>query len=302
MVRLAIFLLGAHSPTLALQLPWFVKTEVFRPSFSFSEIRPHLEAHKVWVDSLRAEGTSITSGYRVDADGRPGGGGLMIFAAADYATAERLVMCDPLVANGCVDWQLDGWIADVGDVALVDGGAWYAKRAVAARAPPPTLCVASAPPPCKPRVTLDPDYRLATGIASGAGLLSLTGPFGTGIIAALPIGALAALIAARTAAVRLVFDPEALEVMTVDTDGGVLESGRENFAVGGRNRWAYDTITEWALYPTPETAVLVYFREGQSRPEGVGHLFPVLFSPEKLRQELEQRVGCDRQIMGPPSL
>ena len=39
----------------------------------------------------------------------------MLFAAADRAAAEALVREDPLVAEGCVDWQVNGWIADVGD-------------------------------------------------------------------------------------------------------------------------------------------------------------------------------------------
>ena len=108
--------------------PWFVKTETFKKTLSFPQIRPHLEAHKVWVAELRAGGMSITSGYRVDADGRPGGGGLMLFAAADYSAAEQLVLDDPLIANDCVDWQLNQWVADVGDISLVDGGAWYAKQ------------------------------------------------------------------------------------------------------------------------------------------------------------------------------
>ena len=107
--------------------PWYVKTETFKPSLSFPEIKPHLAAHKRWVASLRDEGVAITSGYRVDANGRPGGGGLMLFAAEDYAAAERLVLSDPIVANECVDWALNRWIADVGDIALIDGGAWYQK-------------------------------------------------------------------------------------------------------------------------------------------------------------------------------
>ena len=109
------------------QQKWFVKTETFKSSLSFPQIKPHLEGHKEWVAGMRSDGASITSGYRVDADGRPGGGGLMLFAAANYEAAEKLVLCDPLIANGCVDWQLNQWIADVGDIALVDGGAWYAK-------------------------------------------------------------------------------------------------------------------------------------------------------------------------------
>ena len=119
-----VHLLPLLSCAAALQAPWFVKTETFKQSLSFPQIRPHLEAHKAWVAGLRADGHSITSGYRVDAEGAPGGGGLMLFPAEDYAAAEQLVLCDPLVANGCVDWQLNQWVADVGDIALVDGGAW----------------------------------------------------------------------------------------------------------------------------------------------------------------------------------
>ena len=32
-------------------------------------------------------------------------------------TAEALVRQDPMVASGCVDWQLQGWIPSVGDLA-----------------------------------------------------------------------------------------------------------------------------------------------------------------------------------------
>jgi uncharacterized protein YciI len=109
-------------------LKWFVKTETFVTTKSFPEIKPHLAAHKDWVASLRADGaTRITSGYRVDENDKPGGGGLLLFAAPDYAAALALVEQDPLVANACVDWQLNRWIAEVGNIALVDGGTWYGK-------------------------------------------------------------------------------------------------------------------------------------------------------------------------------
>jgi len=95
---------------------WFVKTETFCQPFSV--VKPHLEAHREWVAEMRAAGTVITSGYRVDNEGRPGGGGLMFFQAADYAEAELLVRRDPLVVNGCVDWTLNEWIAEVGGLEL----------------------------------------------------------------------------------------------------------------------------------------------------------------------------------------
>jgi uncharacterized protein YciI/GNAT superfamily N-acetyltransferase len=98
------------------QESWFCKTETFqRP---FPEVKPHLEAHKQWVMDLRRQGYCITSGYRVDSEGKPGGGGLLFVAAKNYEDAHQLVLQDPLVANGCVDWQLNGWIGQVGDIQM----------------------------------------------------------------------------------------------------------------------------------------------------------------------------------------
>ena len=98
-------------------LHWFVKTEQF--SKPFPEVKPHLEAHREWVRKLRESNPQmIVSGYRVDENDRPGGGGLMIFAAKDYESAEKLVRNDPLVANECVDWQLNKWIAETGDISI----------------------------------------------------------------------------------------------------------------------------------------------------------------------------------------
>ena len=104
-------------------LCWFVKTEQFcKP---FPEVKPHLEAHREWVRSIREQEDnnqqqqhSIVSGYRVDEFDRPGGGGLMIFAAKDYEAAEKFVMNDPLVANECVEWKLNKWIAETGDISI----------------------------------------------------------------------------------------------------------------------------------------------------------------------------------------
>ena len=99
------------------QQSWFCKTEQF--SKPFPVVKPHLEAHKKWVEELRRQGYSITSGYRVDSEGKPGGGGLMFLAAANYEEALSIVQQDPLIVNDCVDWQLNGWIGQVGDVALL---------------------------------------------------------------------------------------------------------------------------------------------------------------------------------------
>lgn len=93
-----------------------MKTETFCKPFPV--VKPHLEAHRAWVAELRAAGTVVTSGYRVDSEGKPGGGGLMLFQATDYKEAEEIVRRDPLIANECVDWQLNQWIAEVGGLSL----------------------------------------------------------------------------------------------------------------------------------------------------------------------------------------
>merc|ERR1719291_993325 len=112
------------SPTLILAAPdgfeWFVKTETFAKPYP--EVKPHLEEHRMWVRSLRAQTIgekNIVSGYRVDALDRPGGGGLMIFAAKDFAAADQFIRNnDPLILNDCVDWELHKWIPETGDISL----------------------------------------------------------------------------------------------------------------------------------------------------------------------------------------
>jgi uncharacterized protein YciI len=99
-------------------MAWFIKTETFR--LPRPQLLAHLQAHHAWVAELRQQGVVMSSGYLVDQAGRPGGGGLLLLAAEDYAAAEALVRQDPLIANGCVDWQLQGWIPAVGDLAVRD--------------------------------------------------------------------------------------------------------------------------------------------------------------------------------------
>jgi len=111
-------------------MAWFIKTETFR--LQRPQLLAHLQAHHAWVAELRQQGVVISSGYLVDQAGRPGGGGLLLLAAEDYAAAEALVRQDPLIANGCVDWQLQGWIPAVGDLAVGDRPASPASAALVA--------------------------------------------------------------------------------------------------------------------------------------------------------------------------
>jgi uncharacterized protein YciI len=111
-------------------MAWFIKTETFR--LPRPQLLAHLQAHHAWVAELRQQGVVISSGYLVDQAGRPGGGGLLLLAAEDYAAAEALVRQDPLIASGCVDWQLQGWIPAVGDLAVGDLPANLASAALVA--------------------------------------------------------------------------------------------------------------------------------------------------------------------------
>lgn len=57
-------------------MKWFVKTETF--SKPYPEVKQYLEEHRRWVRLLREEGNvKIASGYRVDENDKPGGGGLV---------------------------------------------------------------------------------------------------------------------------------------------------------------------------------------------------------------------------------
>jgi len=97
-------------------MAWFIKTETFR--LPYDQVIPHLQEHRRWVDGLRREGRRISSGYLVDGHGQPGGGGLLVFEALDHEAARSLVLQDPMIRSGSVDWTLQGWVPAVGDLAV----------------------------------------------------------------------------------------------------------------------------------------------------------------------------------------
>ena len=97
-------------------MAWFIKTETFR--VPHAEVRPHLEAHCAWVAQQRARGVRLSSGYLVDGEGRPGGGGLLVLEAADYGAAEALIRQDPMLLGDCVEWRLHQWLGAVGDLEV----------------------------------------------------------------------------------------------------------------------------------------------------------------------------------------
>jgi uncharacterized protein YciI len=61
-------------------------------------------AHIAYVRALRAGGRRAESGYWAER-----GGGMMIFEADSLEEARDIVENDPLVLDGCVEYQLHEW-------------------------------------------------------------------------------------------------------------------------------------------------------------------------------------------------
>ena len=99
-------------------MAWFVKTETFTvaaAALPVEQRRLILEAHRRWVLQEAALGRRVRSGYLVDGDRLPGGGGLLIFEATSYPEALAWVENDPMIRAGLVDWQVQEWIPVSGD-------------------------------------------------------------------------------------------------------------------------------------------------------------------------------------------
>ena len=84
-------------------MPWFVKIErgvVDKPEFD-----RHVPAHLAYVRELVDKGHQAKTGYWQNA-----AGGMLLFEAASWKEAQEIVDRDPLVANGCVEYDLHQWI------------------------------------------------------------------------------------------------------------------------------------------------------------------------------------------------
>ena len=100
-------------------MPWFVKTERFTTqtlSLLPAQRQAYLAAHRSWVKGLISSGIKVSSGYLVDAEQRPGGGGLFVLKADSFEAARRLVEQDPMIVEGLVDWNLQEWIPVCGEL------------------------------------------------------------------------------------------------------------------------------------------------------------------------------------------
>ena len=117
-------------------------------------------------------------------------------------------------------------------------------------------------------VTLKPDVRLPLlVVAFGLALLPLPlSPWPTLVVALFGL-----FLLIQSASLRLEFKEDALIVW---------QNGRE------LRSFPYDQWQSWRLF-APWLPGLFYFRETQSI-----HFLPILFSPQELQEQLEQRVGA----------
>ena len=94
-------------------MPIFIKTEKFKDKtlkLSTSERKVFLLMHKEWVKNISQSGHYIYSGYLINENKIPGGGGLLILEAKDYSTAKNIIEEDPMIKNDLVIWKLQEWI------------------------------------------------------------------------------------------------------------------------------------------------------------------------------------------------
>ena len=140
--------------------------------------------------------------------------------------------------------------------------------------------------------TIESNYNVAIGSAALLAACAANQNW----VGAVVFGLLTALFFIQTGRVRFTFDDEAMEVFVLkkdDATGETINASRENFAVGGKNRWKYDTWNEWFFIPSSKFPILFYFNENQTNgPEkGQLHLFPCILNAKQLEDMVVQKVG-----------
>ncbi|KAL7574932.1 hypothetical protein ACA910_010758 [Epithemia clementina (nom. ined.)] len=178
-------------------------------------------------------------------------------------------------------------------------------------------------------VMIDPDYFLTVATAllcpliiwyhpsyAADGSPSLIGLSG-GLFHLLFAG----LLWVQTRRVRCVFEKDAFEFYNIkgphlDLERGAhLESKPANYVSGTRNRWKYDSITNWGFFPSEVFPVICYFKETET-PEwkwnrwfaafdsygrGQPHFFPGICNVAQFKEQMESR-GVKRESSSLPSV
>ena len=93
-------------------MPLFIKTEFIKKKYLFNlHLRKTIiQEHIAWVKTLKNKGVNINSGYLIDFQKNPGGGGLLMIKCSSYFEAEKIIKSDPMITNNIVNWKLHEWI------------------------------------------------------------------------------------------------------------------------------------------------------------------------------------------------
>ncbi|MBE9181843.1 hypothetical protein IQ268_25065 [Oculatella sp. LEGE 06141] len=83
-------------------MPWFVKIE--KGTVDKATFDRFIPAHKAFVRDLITKGHQAKTGYWAEL-----GGGMLLFQAADLDEAKAIIATDPLIQNGCVEYELHEW-------------------------------------------------------------------------------------------------------------------------------------------------------------------------------------------------
>ena len=90
-------------------MPWFVKIE--RGIVNKTTFDQFVPDHRAYIKDLIAKGHQAKTGYWAEY-----GGGMLLFQARSRPEAEQIVAADPLIANGCVDYELHEWCIVAGEM------------------------------------------------------------------------------------------------------------------------------------------------------------------------------------------
>jgi uncharacterized protein YciI len=90
-------------------MPWYVKIETGIVEKAIFD--RYVSAHLEYIKSLNTKGHKAQSGYWAEL-----GGGMLLFEASELSEAQAIVAADPLIANGCVKYELHEWRLVAGDI------------------------------------------------------------------------------------------------------------------------------------------------------------------------------------------
>lgn len=83
-------------------MPWFVKIE--KGIVDKATFNRYVSAHKDYVRDLISQGLVGKTGYWAER-----GGGMLLFKADSLEDAQAIIVRDPLIENGCVEYELHEW-------------------------------------------------------------------------------------------------------------------------------------------------------------------------------------------------